>query len=401
MKIFWTYFYLEWKKSIQILGKSLLGLLLLVCLLIVGVVAISNFFLEAQTFNKVQVAVVIPEEETLVRQAADFATAMESVESICQLHYCSEKEAWKGIEEGEVQAIIDIPENFYADVYSGINTPALLYLPAESDLNTQIFCELLSQAVSLLQHSEAGVYAALAAERVWEAGMDRASMGDFLAKEYALELLKREKVFDENVLSATGELKTEEYYLTAALLLILLISGLLFGFLYQPKNRAVEDKLVMYGLKAKKVALVKILTMTVLLWLEALCIYLAVWGVFHLTGWQGLPFQMEVIPGLGLISLAMGAWLHLWFSLGGKTVQSTVMILGINLLMILCCGLLIPVAYFPEGLAAAGKVLPLYYWSSYLQGIMFIGGAGGQELFILLQIAVCTGLGAFVYEKIR
>lgn len=401
MNIFWTYFQLEWKKSVRVLGKSLLGLLLLVFVLAAGVAAISVFFLRSQAFTKVQVAVVIPEKETLVKQAADFASALESVESICQLHYLSEEEAWKGLKTGEIQAVIQIPDNFYEDVYRGVNTPAVLYLPEEAELNTRIFCELLSRAVSMLQHSEAGVYAALAVEKKQEAKMDRPVMGDFLAKEYALEILRRDKIFKETIMSATGELELKEYYLITALLLILLFMGLLFGFLYKEQNRAVEDKLAMYGLGRKKVALVKIFTMTAILWMAALGIYLLLWGSFQCIGWQWLEIRWQVLPGVGLLCLALGAWFHLLFSLGGKSMQSTVMVLGVNLFMVLCCGLLLPAAYLPQSAEKLGDLLPLHGWSEYLQKLIFTGGSMKQGFPVLAGAVILTGLGAVAYEKIR
>ena len=104
MRIFWTYFFLEWKKSIKILAKSILGLILLIILLILGVAAVSYGLLQSQTFNRVQVAVIIPEEEELVKQAAGFAAAMESVESVCQLHYLSEEQAWQKLREGRIRS---------------------------------------------------------------------------------------------------------------------------------------------------------------------------------------------------------------------------------------------------------------------------------------------------------
>lgn len=401
MKIFWTYFYFEWKKSIAILGKSLLGLVLSIFLLFTGVTAVSVFLLQSQAFKKVQVAVIIPEKETLVRQAADFAAAMESVESVCQLHYLSKGEAWQKLETGEIEAIIQIPENFYEDVYSGVNTPATLYIPVDSALNTKVFCELLSQAVSMLQNSQAGVYAVLSMARDQETRMDRSAMGDFLAREYALEILKRDKAFEETVLSATGELETKEYYFLTALLLVLLFTGLLFGFLYKERNRAVEEKLAMYGLNKKRISLAKILTMASVLWMLALVIYLLSWSIFFVMDWKWLPLRWQVFPGLGLLSLALGAWFHLLFSLGGRTMQSVVNILGVNLLMVLCCGLILPAAYFPETIQRLGRVLPLYEWSQYMQKLIFINGAMESGLWILAGTVITTGLGAYVYEKIH
>lgn len=401
MRIFWTYFFLEWKKSIKILAKSILGLILLIILLILGVAAVSYGLLQSQTFNRVQVAVIIPEEEELVKQAAGFAAAMESVESVCQLHYLSEEQAWQKLREGSIDAIIQIPEHFYEDVYTGVNTPAALYLPLDSSLNTKVFSELLGQAVSLLQNAEAGVYAVLEVARQQEAKLNKGELGDYMARKYALELLKRDRAFEKEILSATGQLPAEEYYFVTALLVTLLTGGLLFGFLYQPQNRAVEQKLSMYGLNKRKLAIVKILTMTMVIWMLSLTIYLSSCLILSLVNQHWLTLRPGALIGLGLVSFAISAYFHLLFSLGGRTIQSVVMILGANLLMILCCGLLLPTAYFPEWLEQAGRILPLTYWNDYVQSMIFRGSAAKQGMIVLAEALLTAGLGAFTYEKIH
>lgn len=401
MKIFWTYFLLEWKKSIKTLWKSILGLILLILFLIVGVAAVSLYLLQSQAFKRVQVAVVIPKEEKLVKQAAGFAAAMESVESVCQLYYYSKEQAWQKLKEGSVDAIILIPDHFYEDVYTGVNTPATLYLPSDSSLNTKIFSELLAQAVSLLQNAQAGVYAALAVARQQETKLDEAVLGDYLAKEYALELLKRDKLFENEILSVTGQLSAKQYYFVTALLLVLLTSGLLFGFLYKPQNRAVEDKLIMYGLEKRRLALVKIFTMTAVLWMLSMLIYVSSCLILHFTAENWLPLRWRGLVGLGLISFALSAYFHLLFSLGGKTMQSVVILLGANLLLILSCGLLLPAAYFPEWLERVGRILPLTHWKDYLQNLIFAQNTAGQGFLVLVGALITTGLGAFAYEKIH
>ncbi|MGN1314295.1 MAG: ABC transporter permease [Lachnospiraceae bacterium] len=392
---------MEWKKSIKVLGKAAAGLALLIIFTTAGVAAVSFFFLQSGAFNKVQAAIVIPKEEELVKQAVDFAKAMESVAGICEFHYLSESQAWEQMEDGKMDVIILIPENFYEDVYSGINTPATLYLPENVSLNTRIFKELFLQAVSFLQNSEAGVYAALEVAEGERAKMDRASMGDYLAREYALELLKRGRIFDETVLSALGELEIKEYYSLTLLLVLLLMSGLLFGFLYQPSGRALEKKLVMYGLNPKKISLIKILTMTLVLWMLAGVFYLVFVILTGMMEQEWMRWEWRSLPGMGILCFAMAAYFHLFFSLGGKTLQSAALILGINLCMIFCCGLLLPASCFPLQVERAGSFLPLYYWKNYLQNLLFGGSIVKYGLLTLAGALVTAGLGAFAYEKIH
>ena len=154
MKLFCTYFKLEFKKSIKVLKKSVLSMALMLVVLGLGVAAVSTVLLQSQVFQIVNVALVVPEGEKMTRMAVRFIEGMDSVKSVCKFEYMEKDAAIKAMQEGTVQAVIDLPENFYEDVDSGINTPANIYVPKESALHVELFKELLSDGVSILQTAE-------------------------------------------------------------------------------------------------------------------------------------------------------------------------------------------------------------------------------------------------------
>ena len=149
MKILFTYFILEYKKSIKVLGKSMISIMLMLILLVTSVAAVSYITLQSQVFQKINVAIVIPEEEKELRAITQFASAMDSVQSICEFQYIESEKAWREMQSGGIQAIIEFPTNFYEDVYVGNNTPANIYFPRQSPLNVIVFRELLTTAVSM------------------------------------------------------------------------------------------------------------------------------------------------------------------------------------------------------------------------------------------------------------
>ena len=92
-------------------------MVLMLIFLLLGVAAVSFTLLQSQVFDKVQVAVVIPETEKEVKFAASYISAMKSVENICEFIYMNESEAQKSMEDGKVQAIMMFPDHFFEEVY--------------------------------------------------------------------------------------------------------------------------------------------------------------------------------------------------------------------------------------------------------------------------------------------
>ncbi len=395
MKLFVTYFSLEWKKSIKILAKSMISILVMGFLLAATVTVVSKILLQSQVFSKVEVAVVIPEEEKLIRQAMGFLKNIDSVNSICSFQYDDLDGALEKLHQGQVAVVIQIPENFYGDIYTGKNTPATLYLAGEGRVEEKVFGELLAQSVSMLQTAQAGVYAALDTAGEYEVKMDRGEIGEFISFLYIKEILGRKQFFHEIVASPTGWVNAGQYYFLAGFLTLLLMSGIYYGFLYTRQTRAVEQKLYLNGMGSLSLSLVRVLVMTVNLWGFGLLMYIGGRIIF-----PGEDLALQVLsPGLvlGLLVLCLnfGAYFHLLYSLADEGIQGGVLLLAVNLLMIICSGLLLPAAYLPKWMAAAGKALPLTWWQEYGLELLFADVRFSKTALLLGTALMMTGLGAF------
>ena len=216
MRIFFVYLFLEYKKSVRVLLKSAGSLLLMLCLIMGGAVAAGVLFFGAQMFQAIDVGVAIPEEETQTKAVARFLSAMDSVESICNFEYLSQAEAMEKLYEGEIQAVIVLPESLYDDMYNGQKGKISVYLPKQAPFQVQVFQELLSDGVSLLQTAEAGV---LAARDMAESGYSKMKpnkAAESISYTYIECALNREKLFDKNVYSPLGQMNLYQYYFAAA-----------------------------------------------------------------------------------------------------------------------------------------------------------------------------------------
>lgn len=382
MRTFFIYLFLEYKKSAKVLLKSTVSLLLAAVLLLGAAAVLSHVFFGSRMLQAIDVGVAVPEGEKETKAVLRFLSAMESAEAVCNFRYFPENEAMEKLYEGEVQAVIVLPESLYEDMYSGEKGRIAVYLPEDPPFRVQVFRELLADGVSLLTTAEAGV---LAASDL--AGADAIAYGErdeigfpkmkpyeaanFISYEYIKCALGRDNMFDEYVYSPLGQMDLYQYYFAAAVSVLLLMSGLNYSFLYQGNSRAVEQKLRVMGLGTVKVSLIKILVMANASWLLAAASYLAGclfsrWGKFDFIWFHGSALLL-LIP----VSIGAAFYFHAVYSVFGKGMQGAVFLLSVNAVMVLCSGVVIPLAYLPEAVRRVGQYLPLNFLRQYCAEVFF------------------------------
>ena len=319
MRFFLRYLSLEGKKSLIAARKSMVKFIVMLLLIAGGVLAVSLVMKDAGVFQTAEIGVVIPEDEAQTKMVAQFISAMDSVKSVCHFQYLDQGEAMASLEEGTLDAVLSLPEQFYEDVDSGKNTPATIYFPENAPLNTRVFGELVTDGVSLLRTAEAGVYAAYDTAQIYQTEISRDQIGDVISGLYIYEAFDRTSVFQKNVYSSLGKADLYQYYFSAAVLLLLLMMGVNYGYLYQKQSRAVEEKIRIYGIGEGKNALIKVLLMTVPLWLVGILVYATgclVSGKLHLSF---LWFDREVLSGTLLLAAVIAAYFHLVYTISGES----------------------------------------------------------------------------------
>lgn len=397
MGIALAYFGLECKKSIKVLGSSIICMMLMLVILVAGVAAVSYTLLQAPAFQKVKVAVVIPEDEQKVKIATRYISQMDSVKSVCDFEYMNQEKAMKELEKGNVSVMIEFPLNFYEDVYVGKNTPAIIYFPKERTLGSEVFQGLLTAGVSFLQTSEAGVYATLDVAAEYPVYLSQ-HVGDYVAALYVDEVFDRGDVFNQSVLSPTGKVGYIRYYFISAMLLVLLMCGLNYGYLYQKDTKSVEQKLRIYGVGPFKMTVMKIIIMTGMLWFSGMVLYLAGCIITSRTEIELVSFRLGAAAGLLLLCLFVAAYFHAVYAVAGSR-QGTVLLLCFNLIMILCSGLLIPLSYFPEVIQSLGEWIPVTYWSRFCTEILFGKANAIEWLPLWVLFLVGSGIGVWALWK--
>lgn len=366
----------------------------MLCLIMGGAAAVSLLFFGKQMFKVIDVGVAIPEEETQAKAVVRFISAMDSVESVCNFEYLSQAGAMEKLYDGEIQAVIVLPESLYDDMYTGQKGKISVYLPKQAPFQVRVFQELLSDGVSLLQTAEAGVLAARDMAEDGFSKMEPNKVAESISYTYIECVLNREKVFDKNVYSPLGQMNLYQYYFAAAVSVLLLMSGPNYSFLYQRQSRAVEQKLRVLGLGAVKVSVIKILVMANLSWILGTAAYLS--GCLF-SKWQKsyfIWFHKETLWWLVPVSIVTAVYFHIIFSVFGRGMQGTVFLLLTNALMVLCAGVVIPSAYLPGAIGKIGQYFPLSFLHQYCTELFF-GNLSKEKLLLMVGWSLSViGIGA-------
>lgn len=370
MKTWIAFFIVECKRTWKTLLKSIGSFCACLLLTAVLVAAFSAIMQNAQVFQKVNIGIAIPEGESISRLATQYISSMDSVRSVCDFYYLDEQEAVEQLKQGTLQAVVVLPEGFYHDVQVGINPPAQIYFPKDAVQNTQVFEELVTAGVSFLQTAEAGVYAALDTASYYGIELQGAGLGDTIAYLFVNQMLKRDSVYSARMLSSMGNLSVAEYYYAAGLVILLMMCGIQFGFLYGKRNRSVEDKLKIRGVGSIRQSVVKILVMTEFLYVTGLLYYFAGIGIAIRTGTYFVLYQGKIWYVLLLLCLGIAIYFHVLYELSGSSSQAAVFVFAVNVLTIIGAGILIPEAYLGKGIAGISHFLPMKYWNAYTAGML-------------------------------
>lgn len=370
MKTWIAFFIVECKRTGKTLLKSIGSFCACLLLTAVLVAAFSAIMQNAQVFQKVNIGIAIPEGESISRLATQYISSMDSVRSVCDFYYLDEQEAVEQLKQGTLQAVVVLPEGFYHDVQVGINPPAQIYFPKDVAQNTQVFEELVTAGVSFLQTAEAGVYAALDTASYYGIELQGAGLGDTIAYLFVNQMLKRDSVYSARMLSSMGNLSVAEYYYAAGLVILLMMCGIQFGFLYGKRNRSVEDKLKIRGVGSIRQSVVKILVMTEFLYVTGLLYYFAGIGIAGWTKTYFVFYQGTTWYALLLLCLGIAIYFHVLYELSGSSSQAAVFVFAVNVITIIGAGVLIPEAYLGKEIAGISRFLPMKYWNVYAAGML-------------------------------
>lgn len=372
----------------------------LISVLAIGSISVIGILIAGKTtgekfgFQKVQVAVVIPDHSQTTEMLMNLIAGMDSTAAICDFNYLSEQEAYKQLEAEMVDAVIKVSPDFYNDVNDGKNSPVVVSMKENGTFEDTVFAELLVDGVRLVQVTEAAIYGTTYAMNRHEMETSIDEMQTRMTNAYVGSVLLRAGTFDQSVLSAIGKESLPEYYTTAGIVILLIMLGICYEFLYQKEEIQIIHLLQNRGLHVWKVTFAKTMAMAIPLWFFMMIAYS---GMLIISSWRGDHFLYGdiIIPfRLFLDAYCISSYFHMIYSCFGRNGKGGLVIFAGNILMCILSGILIPGFGNMNLVAHMQKYIPITIWRQYLQSALFADGSAMNLVGIVVLIIVFEGMGA-------
>ena len=160
MRTYMIYLLLTGKRLLRQLPYFLAGLAVMVLLIGMAAFSASKVLYGETSLKKIEVGVVLPEDDALSEKITKMIASLDSVESLCDFSYLEHDEAFQKMKSGELQAVFEVPSGMARGILDGTNQPATIWFPDESGLEGTVFRELAESGSSMLGTSQAAIYAA-------------------------------------------------------------------------------------------------------------------------------------------------------------------------------------------------------------------------------------------------
>ncbi len=395
------YIRIEYKRMLSSFGHMLFSILLMALIIGIGTAGIGFVMTHLTDYEKATVAMVLPggDEGSTLKSLSSLIEMQDSVSDIANFTYLSEDEARAGIKDGSIQAAIILGDTFINDVMTGINTPAIVLLPSDTELNTDVFHEEVRNGVSLIRTGEAGIYAAT---DTWINGysmvISRSDMENLLTDLFTRNALDRNSVIRDSLVSAFGEESILQYYIASGFALILLFFGLIFGNMYAGNDITVRKKLRINGIGPVIAGMIRLLVMTTIVFAISICM-ICILVIYTKTAgsFAALYFEASMIPGLLLLSFSLGGFFHFIYSLSDIEAQNAMILILVAILMAFSSGCIFPMAFLPDIFQKIGNFMPLRIWRTGLSQILFSYPDPANSM-LLFVIGLIFGTGGIICQ---
>lgn len=407
---------LEMKRALKRLPQMCAGAIVL--LFLAGTIALfsSRALYGEQAAGRIQVGVILPEEDAVAKKAMSMISSLDSVKSLCDFQYLSREDAYRGLKSGALYAVMEIPEGLVQGIMDGSNPPVRILLPESPGPESGIFRELTEAGAGILSSAQVGIYAGDQLCRMYELEGEIPKLEEELNRIFLSYSLPREDYFRHGKVSATGDLDTVSFYGISACVLILLLSAIPVSGYLAPWKTVMKQKLKIAGVGEMTQTAARILGLSVLFLILSVLVTAAArfagflpaadplfrgTGVWKNAWWRSLADVLLLFVSLVLVNLSAAALTVLVCQIGGSLMGSVMLLFLTVTVQHFLAGGFLPLVFLPASLQRLAACLPSYL---LMKGMaMALTGAWKPSVFAGLaeMLVVSAGLTAILEVKRR
>lgn len=386
MRTYMIYLLLTGKRLLRQLPYFLAGLAVMVLLVGTAAFSASRILYGERSLQKIEVGVVLPEDDALSKKVTNMIASLDSVESLCEFSYLERDEAFRQMKSGEVQAVFEVPSGMVRGILDGTNQPATIWFPDESGLEEAVFRELAESGSSVLGTSQAAIYAADECLNLQGAPEQISVAERDLNRIFLKYAMNREALYRKKTVSAAGDVSTAVFYGISGIVFLMIFTGIPAASFLAPQPEALEQGLRRIGIGRWYQLLSRLICMTLLLMGVTAGIY--AWAV---QKGYALAGRSELLAW-GLLCAAVSAWIQLFYEACRSSAAAILVLFAVNVVLLFLAGGIIPSVFLPELVQKIGDGTVTALW---MDGIRFI--ASGEESGIIPSVWKLAASAAVCY----
>lgn len=343
----------------------------------------------------VQIGYYAP-NDPLTNLAVTYVEDMSSVKNWCTLIPMDSKAGLVALEQGEIAAFLMLPENVMDGILSGNNQPAQLYLSSKHAFLGQLFEELVTAGVGLLQTAQGEIYATH--KLVMEFSLDGSKLEEMYQQidDFNLHLaMNREQLFHTRTLSITENQSVMVYYVGALMALYLMFLTVLWGKHLKRSNTEMRICTQRLGISVWQ-QLAGRIGITWFMLTVCFLPVLALWLLPDIRHTLTIALSPSILLLIILSLTVTAVWLQL-VSILGDNKQVIIWILVLTTIMGgYVSGFFIPSSLLPDAIKKVAAYLPTTYirhsFSSLFSGVMedYLQAALVLVGWVVILIGVCV-----------
>ncbi len=333
---------------------------------------------------------------------------MDDSRLMIELLEMTEAEAEAALAQGELTAVVRVPDDFLDAIIYGDNDTRVTYSAAagQTQLGYTVMGEIADVASSLVTASQSAIYGMQRA--LYENGRaDRVSAETDKFNLMLINLVLSRSGFSEvEILGYAEGLSLEAYYFCRIVLLLPLLAGLSGGVFFLYRKNALAGML-----KAGGVGALSQIVGEYLAYLGFLCagfllpVFLLAQGLkralISLSEWEGMgaaPF-LALLPAFFMATAMFAALQFFLYELADGIVNGLMLQLFVGAGMAYLAGYFYPSAFFPQRLRSVGAFLPAGAAAQLVEGSFLERSAQGAGVAVIVWLAVFLLLAAVVRQR--
>lgn len=394
------YLFFQIRSTLKTIPKLLISAIIFSLIIAMAGYSGSKVYQDKNSSSiSISVAAVVDKEDPWISMGLDLLDQMESIKSVCTIIQTDKESARQLLQEGKVAAVIILPPGFVDGIMNGENFPATIMLPVNADMETLLFCSVLDAGANTLAYVQSGIYAV--DDLLWAHGHGDAiaDAEDYLNDFYMKYTLNRGGFFEPDMVSATGAISMQGYFICSGILFIMLLCGLTITDVFSGKKQALMESLRVHGISKFYLRLSEFLSVTLLFTL-LFGVVAVLAGIFYDSAFF---FESPAAFGAFLLVVASVVSFLMFLScVADSGLVSTLLIFLFATAMMYAGGRIIPSAFLPDSISKIGIYLPVTAWCNLLESV-FYSQLRHQDLWMaFLYTAGFFGISILVtYRKGR